>query len=48
MNNRRSGVHQKRDAKKMTMRRLSYYDSDLVSRYDDDDDGQVRSTIFTD
>uniref|UniRef100_A0A915PWT3 Uncharacterized protein n=1 Tax=Setaria digitata TaxID=48799 RepID=A0A915PWT3_9BILA len=35
--NRRGG-HQKWDAKKMTMKKLIYYDSDLAPRFDDDDD----------
>ncbi|VDO15905.1 unnamed protein product, partial [Brugia timori] len=34
----RRGGHQKWDAKKMTMKKLIYYDSDLASRFDDDDD----------
>lgn len=38
---RRAG-HQKWDAKKMTMKKLVYYDSDLAPRFDDDeDDGKV-------
>ncbi|VDN82903.1 unnamed protein product [Brugia pahangi] len=34
----RRGGHQKWDAKKMTMKKLIYYDSDLAPRFDDDDD----------
>lgn len=44
MSSRRGG-HQKWDAKKMTMKKLIYYDNDLASRFDDDEDGQV---FFTD
>lgn len=43
--NRRSG-HQKWDAKKMTMKKLIYYDSDLAPRFDDDDDdGKVSLSL---
>ncbi|KAL4002523.1 TAP C-terminal domain family protein [Acanthocheilonema viteae] len=34
----RRGGYQKWDAKKMTMKKLIYYDSDLAPRFDDDDD----------
>uniref|UniRef100_A0A0N5AK00 Nuclear RNA export factor 1 n=1 Tax=Syphacia muris TaxID=451379 RepID=A0A0N5AK00_9BILA len=43
MNHRRGGPP-RCDAKKMTMRKLTYFDDDLVSRFDDDDEVVIPPT----